>query len=434
MDGLAGLAALVRRETGITLASSRETALRSALRRAAPGLGPDAFLREAADPVRGPAAVARLVDEVTTQETTFARDRRQFDAIDWPELLRQASAGGDTGIRAWSAGCATGEEPYTLALLATEAFAPVTVPVDVLGTDISGAALAAARTGHYRPRAVQGLDSVLRQRYLTRDRDGSYRVGGRLRGMVRFRRHNLIRDPIPPAGEAPFDLIVCRNVLIYFEPPVARRLMSAFERAVRPGGMLILGAVDSLCRYRPGSGHRPAPGPCRAPGARPVPGPRAGARQQAEPGTAQQAPATAGGPQRPAGRSAREERLTGALAAADRGDAEAALAEANLLLTEDPMDPDAHFVRGLVRLSAGDPAGAVDALRRALYSDAAFALAAFTLGRAHDELGDTTAARRAYRQALRTLDPDDERHEFMLQQVDIGDIAAACRARLGGEA
>src|ERR1022692_1262736 len=85
-----------------------------------------------------------------------------------------------------------------------------------------------------------------------------------------------------------------------------------------------------------------------------------------------------------------------------------------------------------VTLAAGEPAQAVTALRRALYTDATFALAAFTLGRSYDALGDMPAARRAYEQALRTLDPEDHRHELMLQQVDIGDIAAACRARLAG--
>ena len=102
------------------------------------------------------------------------------------------------------------------------------------------------------------------------------------------------------------------------------------------------------------------------------------------------------------------------------------------MLAGNPLDADAHFVQGLVWLAAGESAKAVAALRRALYTDATFALAAFTLGRCYDALGDISAARRAYEQALRTLDPDDHRHEMMLQQVDIGDIASACRARLAG--
>jgi tetratricopeptide (TPR) repeat protein len=86
----------------------------------------------------------------------------------------------------------------------------------------------------------------------------------------------------------------------------------------------------------------------------------------------------------------------------------------------------------MVSLEAGRPARAVAALRRALCADASFGLAAFSLGRAHDALGDTGSARRCYEMALRTLDPRDDRHGPMLQQVDIGDVAGACRARLAG--
>jgi tetratricopeptide (TPR) repeat protein len=108
------------------------------------------------------------------------------------------------------------------------------------------------------------------------------------------------------------------------------------------------------------------------------------------------------------------------------------VAQVRALVTADPLDADAHFIGGLVALDAGEPARAVAALRRALYADPTFALAAFTLGRAHDALGDGAAARRAFEQVLRTLDPHDDRHEPILAQVDLGDIAAACRARLGG--
>ncbi len=104
------------------------------------------------------------------------------------------------------------------------------------------------------------------------------------------------------------------------------------------------------------------------------------------------------------------------------------------MLSADPLDADAHFVQGLVTLESGEPAKAAAALRRALYVDPAFSLAAFVLGRACDETGDAVAARRAYQRVLRTLDPHDHRHEPILQQVDVGDIAAACRARLGGQA
>lgn len=387
--------------------AARQAALVAALRRAAPGLDTGAFLRAAADPGRRRALVDALIDEVTIRETTFARDRRQLDTIAWPSLLQGARAAGSRTIRVWSAGCASGEEAYTLALLASEAFASRHAPVDVLGTDISGAALAAAAAGQYRERAVHALEAPLRARYLDQQADGSYIVGRHLRALVRFRRHNLARDPIPPPGEAGFDLIACRNVLIYFGQPLVGRVIQSLERSARPGGVLILGAADALQR------RGPAPAP---PGPRP-PGPLPSLL-----------------PRQPLGRHpahSREQQLAAALAAAGQGDRHGALARVAALLAGDPLDADAHFVRGLVLLDSGEPARAAAALRCALYADAAFALAAYTLGRAYDALGDGRAARRAYERVLRTLDPEDHSHKLIRQHMNVADIAAACRVRLG---
>lgn len=403
------VAELVRRETGIAHTAANEAVVRAALRRAAPELEPGDFIRAAADPVRGRVLVDRLIDEVTVQETTFARDRDQLDTIPWHGLLRSARAAGSNVIRVWSAGCATGEEPYTLALLAAEVFAPAPPPVDVLGTDISGGAITAATAGRYRERAVRALDAPLRRRYLDHQGDGSYLVSQRLRELVRFRRHNLVRDQVPPPGEGGFDIITCRNVLIYFEAPVAERVLERLDASLRPDGKLLLGVADALRRTfqvaTPGS---PAGRPRAVPpgGSSPVPRPRTPPRE-------------------PRGR-----RLAAALAAAGQGHRDIAIAEMQSLLALNPLDADAHFVYGLVVLEAGEPARAVAAFRRALYTDPTFALAAFTLGCAHDALGDGAAARRAYEQALRTLDPADTRHELLLQQVDVGDIAAACQTRL----
>lgn len=415
MNVLAEITEFVHRETGIVLPAARETAILAAVGRAAPGLDPGRFVRAASARDGGSWLVDRLIDEVTVQETTFLRDRDQLDAIDWHRLLQGARAMGPGPVRVWSVGCASGEEVYSLALLATEALAPARlpvrgpsgvparVPVDVLGTDISGAALAAAAAGRYRERAVRALDGSLRGRYLDLQDDASYLVGDRLRGQVRFRRHNLARDPKPPGGETGFDLIVCRNVLIYFERSLAERVIASLELSLRPGGRLLLGAADALTR---------------------------GAGRSAPPAAA------AGTLRRPLGREpspSREQQLRAVLDAVDSGDRESALVGVASLVTDDPLDADAHFMDGLVMLEAGRPARAVAALRRALYADPQFGLAAFTLGRAYDALGDVPAARRAYEQALRTLDPADDRRALMLQQVDIADIAAACRARLAAE-
>ena len=99
-------------------------------------------------------------------------------------------------------------------------------------------------------------------------------------------------------------------------------------------------------------------------------------------------------------------------------------------MAEDPLNAEAYFLRGLTELAGDDPGSAVVSLRRALYIDPSFALAAFQLGRAQDMRGEAEAARRAYGQALRTLDRDDDRHHDLLAGVGVDDIAAACRVWL----
>jgi len=275
---------------------------------------------------------------------------------------------------------------------------------------------------------LRDLDQGQRRRYLDQQADGTYLVRQRLRSLVRFRRHNLASDPIPPLGEAGFDLIVCRNVFIYFDAPLIERVIEGFEGSLRPGGMLLIGAADAL--------RSPSAPPARRPPAAPPRGAGPAAmRRTSGPSGARPTRHVPRGPlrgplQRP---TSREQRLTAALEAADKASRDDALAHAASLLADYPLDADARFLHGLLSLDAGEPAHAAASLRRALFIDPAFALAAFTLGRAYDALGNAPAARRAYQQALRTLDPDDARHELILQQVDVDDIAAACHARLGGQ-
>lgn len=409
-EALREVAELVRRESGIRVKESQLGALGAAVRRAASGLDPAAFLRLAADPLEGPAAMVRLIDEVTIKETSFFRDRRQLEGIAWRLLLERARAAGSAAVRAWAPGCATGEEPFTLAILACEAFPPEP-PVSILATDISVEALSWAQGGRYRARSIRGLEPAVRARYFEQDGD-ALRVGERLRRLVRFERHNLVRDPVPPLGEAPFDLIVCRNILIYFDGETVEAVIRSLERALTPHGTLLLGAADALCS----TGQRLA---ALAAGHPPW-------RRRAAP--ARRRPLRR--PLRPAPVESPAELLARALRAADEERRGEAIALATQLLADDPLNVDAYFVRGLVELNAGDGAAAVDSLRRALYVEPTFGLAAFELGRAHDALGDLAAARRAYEQALRTLRPEEGHHQPILEQVDLGDIAAACRARL----
>jgi chemotaxis protein methyltransferase CheR len=406
---LKDVAALVLRETGVSLKPSQHGALRTGLGRVAPGSDPVSFLRLVSDPVGRPELIARLIDEVTVQETSFLRDRRQLETIDWPLLLETARTRGAETIRVWSAACATGEEPYSLALLACEAFATDAPPVRILATNISRAALGHAHEGNYGPRSVRELDQSLRERYFHQQGD-QLRVHEGLRKLVTFAQHNLVRDPIPPLGEPPFHLILCRNVLIYFEGQTAERVVNALEKALQQPGMLLLGAADALCvtglRSLTSSDSSLSDRRPRAVS----PTFRRPLRRMPE-----QTPA---------------DRLARAFQAADNGKLDEAMSEATELLVEDPLNAQAYFLRGLVQLEAGNAPGAVKSLRGALYIFPTFGPAAFKLGRAYEVLGDRAAARRSYEQALRALETGEDRHELLLEQVDPGDIAAACRGRI----
>jgi chemotaxis protein methyltransferase CheR len=386
------VARVVSRETGIKLDAPHRAALLGALDRISPGSDPAWFLRELHEPARGPELLAQLIDEMTVKETFFLRDAVQLQQIAWHLILEQARSSGADVIRVWCAGCATGEEAYSLALLAAEAFAPTRAPVSILATDISRTALEAAREATYRPRAVRELDVPLRRRYFAEAGGERLVVGERLRAHVSLLHHNLVHDPPPPPGENSFHLVLCRNVLIYFDSNTVERVLERLRQALAPGGTLVLGAADALCANarRPASLVAGGPAPPRRP-------PPLGARPRPE-------------------RAVRND-------ATDR-------ARRPAVIAPDALDEVASFLGGLAELERGEAMAAVDSFRRALYADPGFGLAAFELGRAHDALGNEDAAYRAYARAVRLLDAVAERHEPLFEQVDPADVAAAARARL----
>jgi chemotaxis protein methyltransferase CheR len=240
---LSEVARMIQRESGIMLGTSQLPSLQAAIARVDRELTAEALL----DRTVSADTVLRLIDEVTIRETFFFRHRSEFDAIEWYALLESARAHGSSVVRVWVAGCASGEEAYTVAILACEAFACASPPVRVLATDIAPTALEQAIAGRYGVRAVRTLPGGVRERYFSNVR-GMSCVSERLRGLVEFRRHNLVRDPIPPAGEQPFDVILCRNVLIYFDRPTVEHILGALEKALVPAGLLLLGAADRLSR------------------------------------------------------------------------------------------------------------------------------------------------------------------------------------------
>jgi len=401
---LRALAALVQRSSGIAVPESQLPSLHAALARVGPQLTAQQLLRNP-DATR----LERLIDEVSVKETFFLRHPEELAEADWPTHARRAAAAGRP-VRVWSAGCSTGEEAYTLALLAAEALGSP-APLDVLGSDLSPSALATAERGRYGARSMRLLNPARRERWFTSGREWS--VGGELRALVRFIRHNLVADPFPPLGEPPFDVVVCRNVLIYFDADTVARVIASLSQSLVPGGQLLLGTIDRL-----GSRTAPSPRPAVAP---PAKRPRRRAARHGRPAPAR--PTRIETATRPA--AAPVEPPPAAVAPTPAPAAPLAAADAPPRTAADDA-----FEAGSRALSDGDAASAVTALRRALYLDPRRAVAALQLGRAHERLGQLDAARGAYGRALRLVDETADPDARLFDRVGAADVAAACRARL----
>jgi chemotaxis protein methyltransferase CheR len=197
----------------------------------------------------GDRAWADFVERMLVHETYFFRHPAQLELLRdkvLPLLDAQRRQDGRGALVVWNAGCSTGEEAWTVALLATEARGGAGVPLSILATDLSEAALGAARNGVYD--RLHGLDSFRAipswaMRHFTNGHDGrAWSVPAALRRGVRFLRHNLL-DP-PPVGDA--DLVLCRNTLIYFDETANCRAQDNLAAALRPGGVLVLGSADTL--------------------------------------------------------------------------------------------------------------------------------------------------------------------------------------------
>jgi chemotaxis protein methyltransferase CheR len=240
---LAAVARVLQETTGLVFPPNRREPAEAGMRRAMTQLGFDAFDLRRAIAVPGDARDA-LVTELTIGETFFFREAGQLDYLRdsvLPRLLE--SIGGRRPLRIWSAGTATGEEVYSLAMVLREASWPH--PAALLGTDLVPARLAAARRGRYTHWSMRGVSDTLIDRYFKRQNE-YFVVRDDIRSGVELRAMNLAADeyPSPTSGVMDMDVIFCRNVLIYFDKPnveaIARRLLASLT----PDGWLFLGASD----------------------------------------------------------------------------------------------------------------------------------------------------------------------------------------------
>lgn len=245
---------LVYDHCGIRLPAHKQSMLEARLRKRLRALGLASFEAYAELIFSGRAPdgeLVRLIDVVTTNKTDFFREPAHFDFLirtAMPALIDRDGAGISRPLRIWSAGCSTGKEPYTLAMVLSEfRESRPEFRFEILGTDISTDVLDKAVKGIYGEEKAAPIPPALRKKYLLRSRDPEQRqvrVVPELRSLVTFRRLNFmdadygLRDG--------FDVIFCRNVLIYFDRPTQERLLGRFSDLLEPGRFLFLGHSETL--------------------------------------------------------------------------------------------------------------------------------------------------------------------------------------------
>lgn len=190
----------------------------------------------------------KLIDALSVQETYFWREFDQVRVL-VDTLVPAHVAAGRGPIRIWSAACATGEEPLTLAMAIAEAGWYGRVDIQIFASDASTAALEKARTGVYRERSFRSLPAGLRDKYFTRVPEGGWKVAPELHARIHFTRANLL-EPADTTALATAPFVFCRNVFIYFSAATVARVVAGFaDRMPRPG-YLFVGASESLLRVK----------------------------------------------------------------------------------------------------------------------------------------------------------------------------------------
>lgn len=244
-EGFRLLTEKIARERGFGCASYKEKCLRRRIAVRMRARAVHGYAEYIALLDRDPREYERLMDALTINVTRLFRNREVYEVLDRVVVPALWDAGGDR-IRVWSAGCSSGEEPYSLAVLFhlhAERRNDLSGlrRVDILGTDIDARSLEQAHAGGFDAGDFEETPDVVRSTYFAPA--PPFTVRSDIRAMVRFGRLDLLHDPAPPV---PHHLILCRNVLIYFDRASQERLFLQFYDALAPGGFLVLGKVETL--------------------------------------------------------------------------------------------------------------------------------------------------------------------------------------------
>lgn len=195
------------------------------------------------------AAQVELVNRITTNHTFFLREKEHFDYFSGtvlPDLKRNAKGG---TVRIWSAGCSTGEEPYTLAMVIKDYLKEGGLNYRILATDISKKALSKAVLGVYPDESVSNIPLMWKMNYFTKTAEGLYKVSDEIKSAVLFRRLNLM-DEFP--FKRKFHTVFCRNVMIYFRSDTRARLLKKIYDVLEDGGYLFIGKSESILKNETG--------------------------------------------------------------------------------------------------------------------------------------------------------------------------------------
>jgi len=430
----------IHSHSGIYLEESKLDSLRISLLARATRIdsgGWDAYFEVLA---RDESEFRELMSLITINETSFFRFPAQFEALRTVVLPQIASerATDNRTLRLWSAGCSTGEEPYSIAMtFADSGLEASGWHGEVMGTDVSTKALGVAKAGTYPAKALTGLTDDMIRRHFARI-DASYRVASHPRSMVEFGYHNLIKEPYPLALMGNWDVIFCRNVTIYFKLESTRRVVQNFHDSLNPGGYLFVGHSETLTTitnqfeaveiggvflYRKPPARRlhvigpPLAGGRTARAA--APASRRADRTREEPPRRERrvAPAPEPEPATAAEPAAGvEELLVAARKHVAQGRPAEALAVVELVLRADRDNTEAHLMAAHVHADAGDFARALSECERALAVNPLLAGARYLLGVIHQREGDLVHAVSEFKKTV-YIEP-----EFVLAHVNLGAI------------
>ncbi len=373
----------------------------------------------------------RLSRHLAVGETYFFRDQACFDAIRQtvlPELVAKRRRGAaPKRLRIWCAGCATGEEPYSLAMLLDQL--RIGTPeflVEIVATDVNDVALETARRGVYREWSLRATPAAIRDRYFEESGLGRYELSPAIRRRVTFQAHNLADASNPgPLGDV--DLLLCRNVLMYFVPEVAQQIIRRLQDQLAADAWLVTAPSEASAESYPRLTAVNFPGAILFRKGKPIPvhGPSVVARPVSAPGTElpkkavpvlpvvrarTQTPVPHPVVPPPEINSAAKVRLAEARRLADEGRLADARVVCEQVVAADVLLPDVHILLGVIHQEQGEVDAAKSALRRALYLDPDATAAHFLLGILLTQQGEIERARRSMETAVRLLErsPSDQ--------------------------